>query len=178
MWQKAHKNTDLLTHAQLHSSNILQTNNNTHSHTTNTRTHSCNRIPTWQSFWLNTHNLHVSNTALFSNTPNFPSLSHSLSLSFYFSLVLSISFSTIHSLPTGITGLTASDVGFGATADHEDAATTGGSFAFVVPWWRQVLWSILFGVVVIVATGGNLIVVWIVLTTKRMRTVTNYFIGE
>ncbi|XP_034487365.1 tachykinin-like peptides receptor 99D [Drosophila innubila] len=79
-------------------------------------------------------------------------------------------------LPTGITGLTAGDVGFGANADHEDAATTGGSFAFVVPWWRQVLWSILFGVVVIVATGGNLIVVWIVLTTKRMRTVTNYFI--
>jgi len=51
-------------------------------------------------------------------------------------------------------------------------------FAFVVPWWRQVLWSILFGGMVIVATGGNLIVVWIVLTTKRMRTVTNYFIGE
>ncbi|XP_023036096.1 tachykinin-like peptides receptor 99D isoform X1 [Drosophila willistoni] len=57
----------------------------------------------------------------------------------------------------------------------EDAAATA-TFAFVVPWWRQVLWSILFGGMVIVATGGNLIVVWIVLTTKRMRTVTNYFI--
>uniref|UniRef100_A0A7G3AZK5 Putative tachykinin-like peptides receptor 99d cyphomyrmex costatus n=2 Tax=Phlebotominae TaxID=7198 RepID=A0A7G3AZK5_LUTLO len=29
---------------------------------------------------------------------------------------------------------------------------------------------------VIVATGGNLIVIWIVLAHKRMRTVTNYFI--
>jgi len=71
-----------------------------------------------------------------------------------------------------------------ATLDAEDAAKDAaasmetGSFAFVVPWWRQVLWSILFGGMVIVATGGNLIVVWIVMTTKRMRTVTNYFIGE
>lgn len=81
-------------------------------------------------------------------------------------------------MPTGSTGLAAGDVGPGVNADHEDAATTSANFAFVVPWWRQVLWSILFGVVVIVATGGNLIVVWIVLTTKRMRTVTNYFIGE
>ncbi|XP_036323655.1 tachykinin-like peptides receptor 99D [Rhagoletis pomonella] len=48
--------------------------------------------------------------------------------------------------------------------------------SFILPWWRQVLWSILFGGMVIVATGGNLIVVWIVMTTKRMRTVTNYFI--
>ncbi|XP_037942698.1 tachykinin-like peptides receptor 99D [Teleopsis dalmanni] len=48
--------------------------------------------------------------------------------------------------------------------------------SFILPWWRQVLWNILFVGMVIVATGGNLIVVWIVLTTKRMRTVTNYFI--
>ncbi|XP_055848490.1 tachykinin-like peptides receptor 99D [Episyrphus balteatus] len=48
--------------------------------------------------------------------------------------------------------------------------------SFILPWWRQVLWSILFGGMVIVATGGNLIVVWIVLAHKRMRTVTNYFL--
>ncbi|XP_028899835.2 tachykinin-like peptides receptor 99D isoform X2 [Zeugodacus cucurbitae] len=48
--------------------------------------------------------------------------------------------------------------------------------SFILPWWRQVLWSILFGGMVLVATGGNLIVVWVVMTTKRMRTVTNYFI--
>lgn len=39
-------------------------------------------------------------------------------------------------------------------------------------------WSILFGGMVIVATGGNLIVIWIVLAHKRMRTVTNYFLGN
>lgn len=80
------------------------------------------------------------------------------------------------SLPTGITGLPVSDAG--DTLIDEDGAAPVASFAFVVPWWRQVLWTILFGGMVIVATGGNLIVVWIVLTTKRMRTVTNYFIGE
>uniref|UniRef100_A0A1A9WB26 G-protein coupled receptors family 1 profile domain-containing protein n=1 Tax=Glossina brevipalpis TaxID=37001 RepID=A0A1A9WB26_9MUSC len=48
--------------------------------------------------------------------------------------------------------------------------------SFILPVWRQILWSALFGGMVIVATSGNLIVVWIVLTTKRMRTVTNYFI--
>ncbi|KAH8326541.1 hypothetical protein KR067_010006 [Drosophila pandora] len=63
-----------------------------------------------------------------------------------------------------------------ADKDAAGAMETAGSFAFVLPWWRQVLWSILFGGMVIVATGGNLIVVWIVMTTKRMRTVTNYFI--
>ncbi|XP_030558758.1 tachykinin-like peptides receptor 99D [Drosophila novamexicana] len=81
----------------------------------------------------------------------------------------SLAYNLSRVLPTGITGLPAADV-------EEDAASPVASFAFVVPWWRQVLWSILFGGMVIVATGGNLIVVWIVLTTKRMRTVTNYFI--
>ncbi|XP_062124331.1 tachykinin-like peptides receptor 99D isoform X1 [Drosophila sulfurigaster albostrigata] len=88
----------------------------------------------------------------------------------------SLTYNLSRVLPTGITGLTAGDVGFGVNGDHEDAASPDAKFAFVVPWWRQVLWSILFGGMVIVATGGNLIVVWIVLTTKRMRTVTNYFI--
>ncbi|XP_055693306.1 uncharacterized protein LOC129795806 [Lutzomyia longipalpis] len=41
---------------------------------------------------------------------------------------------------------------------------------FTLPLWRQILWSILFGGMVIVATGGNLIVIWIVLAHKRMRT--------
>lgn len=49
---------------------------------------------------------------------------------------------------------------------------------FTLPVWRQVVWSILFGGMVIVATGGNLIVIWIVLAHKRMRTVTNYFLGN
>lgn len=47
---------------------------------------------------------------------------------------------------------------------------------FILPWWKQLIWTILFGGMVIVATGGNLIVIWIVLANKRMRTVTNYFL--
>lgn len=47
---------------------------------------------------------------------------------------------------------------------------------FILPVWRQVIWSMLYTGMVIVATGGNLIVIWIVLAHKRMRTVTNYFL--
>ncbi|KAL9894569.1 tachykinin-like receptor at 99D isoform 2-T2 [Glossina fuscipes fuscipes] len=50
------------------------------------------------------------------------------------------------------------------------------NISFILPVWRQMLWSLLFASMVFIATSGNLIVVWIVLTTKRMRTVTNYFI--
>ncbi|XP_076327810.1 tachykinin-like peptides receptor 99D [Tachypleus tridentatus] len=47
---------------------------------------------------------------------------------------------------------------------------------FLQPWWQQTLWSLVFGGMVLVATGGNLIVIWIVLAHKQMRTVTNYFL--
>lgn len=47
---------------------------------------------------------------------------------------------------------------------------------FHMPWWQKALWFLLFGGMVLVATGGNLIVIWIVLTEKRMRTVTNMFL--
>ncbi|XP_043600159.1 tachykinin-like peptides receptor 99D isoform X1 [Bombus pyrosoma] len=47
---------------------------------------------------------------------------------------------------------------------------------FVLPWWRQMIWTLLFACMIVVATGGNLIVIWIVLAHKRMRTVTNYFL--
>ncbi|XP_065157350.1 tachykinin-like peptides receptor 99D isoform X2 [Atheta coriaria] len=47
---------------------------------------------------------------------------------------------------------------------------------FILPLWRQAYWSILYAGMVIVATGGNLIVIWIVLAHKRMRTVFNYFL--
>ena len=48
--------------------------------------------------------------------------------------------------------------------------------AFILPWYQQIIWSLLFGSMVVIAAGGNLIVIWIVTTHKRMRTVTNYFI--
>ncbi|XP_028028937.1 tachykinin-like peptides receptor 99D isoform X2 [Bombyx mandarina] len=48
--------------------------------------------------------------------------------------------------------------------------------SFILPWWRQILWTVLFAGMVVVATVGNLVVIWIVLTNKRMRSVTNYFL--
>ena len=50
--------------------------------------------------------------------------------------------------------------------------------AYVLPWWRQLIWSVLFVSMATVSTCGNLIVIWIVMAQKRMRTVTNIFIGE
>lgn len=55
-----------------------------------------------------------------------------------------------------------------------NGATSGNQF--ILPWWRTLLWTMLFAVMVVVSTGGNLIVIWIVLADRRMRTVTNYFL--
>ncbi len=40
----------------------------------------------------------------------------------------------------------------------------------------RILWSVFCSVIMGVAAGGNLIVIWIVATNPRMRTVTNYFL--
>lgn len=47
---------------------------------------------------------------------------------------------------------------------------------FVQPAWCLALWSLAYGVVVAVAVFGNLVVIWIILAHKRMRTVTNSFL--
>ncbi|CAG9864187.1 unnamed protein product [Phyllotreta striolata] len=47
---------------------------------------------------------------------------------------------------------------------------------YTPPLWKQIFWCIFYSLMVIVATGGNLIVIWIILMHKRMRTVTNYFL--
>ncbi|KAM7419331.1 hypothetical protein PAMA_016446 [Pampus argenteus] len=47
---------------------------------------------------------------------------------------------------------------------------------FVQPAWRIALWSVAYSTVLAVAVFGNLIVIWIILAHKRMRTVTNYFL--
>ncbi|XP_063990471.1 tachykinin-like peptides receptor 99D isoform X2 [Diachasmimorpha longicaudata] len=60
---------------------------------------------------------------------------------------------------------------------HNDTNTTDtDGNQFILPWWRQMIWTVLFVGMIAVATGGNLIVIWIVLAHKRMRTVTNYFL--
>ncbi|KRX81138.1 Tachykinin-like peptides receptor 99D [Trichinella sp. T6] len=43
-------------------------------------------------------------------------------------------------------------------------------------WLVQVVYIILFGLIITMAIGGNSIVIWIVLAHKQMRTVTNYFL--
>ncbi|XP_067083977.1 tachykinin receptor 1a [Osmerus mordax] len=47
---------------------------------------------------------------------------------------------------------------------------------FVQPVWRIVLWATAYSCIVIVSVVGNIIVIWIIMAHKRMRTVTNYFL--
>ncbi|XP_026825861.1 tachykinin-like peptides receptor 86C isoform X2 [Ooceraea biroi] len=47
---------------------------------------------------------------------------------------------------------------------------------FDLPWWQKLFWSLIFAVILLMATGGNIIVMWIVLAHRRMRTVTNCFL--
>lgn len=47
---------------------------------------------------------------------------------------------------------------------------------FIPPWPVQAVYIVAFATTVVVAAGGNIIVVWIVMAHKRMRTVTNYFL--
>ncbi|KAI0208587.1 Tachykinin-like peptides receptor 99D [Lamellibrachia satsuma] len=74
--------------------------------------------------------------------------------------------------PDSATALT--DIANGATGN----GTSGGHprNPFIQPWYIQLLYIVAFVTMVIVATGGNIIVIWIVLAHKRMRTVTNYFL--
>lgn len=50
------------------------------------------------------------------------------------------------------------------------------SFPFVHEWWIELSYVLLFSALIVLAVGGNLIVIWIVLRHRRMRTVTNYFL--
>jgi uncharacterized membrane protein YdbT with pleckstrin-like domain len=47
---------------------------------------------------------------------------------------------------------------------------------FWMPWWQQFLFITAFAILIVLAAVGNLVVIWIVLAHKRMRTVTNYFL--
>uniref|UniRef100_A0A914XSP5 G-protein coupled receptors family 1 profile domain-containing protein n=1 Tax=Plectus sambesii TaxID=2011161 RepID=A0A914XSP5_9BILA len=51
-----------------------------------------------------------------------------------------------------------------------------GPFPFVHPLLIQIGYVLLFSALILLAVGGNLTVIWIVLRHKRMRTVTNYFL--
>nr|AFU90951.1 neurokinin 3 receptor [Ctenopharyngodon idella] len=47
---------------------------------------------------------------------------------------------------------------------------------FAQPPWRVALWALAYALVMLVAVTGNLVVIWIIVAHKRMRTVTNYFL--
>ncbi|XP_013772526.2 tachykinin-like peptides receptor 86C [Limulus polyphemus] len=47
---------------------------------------------------------------------------------------------------------------------------------FVLLWWQQIIWTVVFGLMVTIAGFGNAIVIWIVIAHRRMRTITNYFL--
>ncbi|XP_074486087.1 tachykinin receptor 3a [Sebastes fasciatus] len=63
-------------------------------------------------------------------------------------------------------------------APHNGSNITTANYTnpFVQPPWRVALWSVAYSSVLAVAVFGNLIVIWIILAHKRMRTVTNYFL--
>uniref|UniRef100_A0A3Q3GQ87 Neuromedin-K receptor n=1 Tax=Labrus bergylta TaxID=56723 RepID=A0A3Q3GQ87_9LABR len=63
-----------------------------------------------------------------------------------------------------------------ASERDETNTTSNHTNQFVQPAWRIALWSVLYSTVLAVAVFGNLIVIWIILAHKRMRTVTNYFL--
>ncbi|XP_015116536.1 tachykinin-like peptides receptor 86C [Diachasma alloeum] len=61
-------------------------------------------------------------------------------------------------------------------ANLSDCLLTGQQRPFDLPWWQKLSWSTVFAVILLIATGGNIIVMWIVLAHRRMRTVTNYLL--
>ncbi|KAM3864819.1 neuromedin-K receptor-like [Diretmus argenteus] len=63
-----------------------------------------------------------------------------------------------------------------ATVQYRANTTRIFTNQFVQPPWRIALWSVAYGAVLTVAVLGNLVVIWIILAHKRMRTVTNYFL--
>ena len=47
---------------------------------------------------------------------------------------------------------------------------------FMPQWWVQLLWSLLFGIIVLLSVMGNSLLLWIILANKKMRTVTNFYL--
>ncbi|KAG7246678.1 hypothetical protein CRUP_004934 [Coryphaenoides rupestris] len=64
----------------------------------------------------------------------------------------------------------------GTNGSDSDANGTAHWNQFVQPAWRIVLWGVAYSCIVAVSVVGNLIVIWIIMAHKRMRTVTNYFL--
>ncbi|XP_071392020.1 substance-P receptor-like [Centroberyx affinis] len=71
---------------------------------------------------------------------------------------------------------------FNTTDSHASNGTNGSTNCtddfnqFVQPVWQITLWAIAYCSIVAVSVVGNVVVIWIILAHKRMRTVTNYFL--
>uniref|UniRef100_A0A8C5X998 Substance-P receptor n=1 Tax=Malurus cyaneus samueli TaxID=2593467 RepID=A0A8C5X998_9PASS len=64
-----------------------------------------------------------------------------------------------------------------AELEHLNASLNESSAnPFVQPPWQVALWAVAYALVVLVAVVGNVVVMWIIVAHKRMRTVTNYFL--
>jgi len=65
------------------------------------------------------------------------------------------------------------------TAESASDATTSAMVSgnpYVLAWHVQLLYAAAFVSMVVVAVGGNAVIVWIVVAHRRMRSVTNYFL--
>lgn len=67
-------------------------------------------------------------------------------------------------------------IGIEMNATQNVSSLPNEEWPFIPRWWIQLFWSLLFGIMVLVAVVGNLVIIWIVLANRRMRTVTNYFL--
>ncbi|KAK5900334.1 hypothetical protein CgunFtcFv8_025298 [Champsocephalus gunnari] len=65
---------------------------------------------------------------------------------------------------------------FNGTGNNGSGNGSDGLNQFVQPVWQIALWGVLYCSTVAVSVAGNMVVIWIILAHKRMRTVTNYFL--
>ncbi|KAI5087585.1 neuromedin-K receptor [Silurus meridionalis] len=62
------------------------------------------------------------------------------------------------------------------SSQNASNATGNWTNQFAQPPWRVALWSVAYSTILAVAVFGNLVVMWIIVAHRRMRTVTNYFL--
>ncbi|XP_052787647.1 tachykinin-like peptides receptor 99D [Mya arenaria] len=75
-----------------------------------------------------------------------------------------------------INNTTDGDVNASNVTDVYVTETEENADQFLLPWWQQTVFFLAFFAILLISAGGNLVVIWIVLAHKRMRTVTNYFL--
>jgi len=70
------------------------------------------------------------------------------------------------------------DVNCNSTAENTSPETSEAcdTTQYALSWQFKLIYVIAFVFIVVVATGGNAIVIWVVVAHKRMRTVINYFL--